>query len=85
MVPHNTAVINGIEQTICITITAIVCFTVLILARDISGAFLLLPLIFCELRGLKFDSELCQISLHIQEYVYTSTKSGIMNMEIQYL
>lgn len=65
MMAHNCATVNGAEQTIYVTITAMVCLTVLILAREMKGV-LRFEQIFCELRGRKLDSELCQISLQMQ-------------------
>lgn len=85
-VAHNCAQMKGVEHTMYITITAIVCFTVLIFALEISGVLFPL-LIFGGWRDLNSSSptELCHISRQMQEYVTIRTMRGIMNTEIPYL
>lgn len=68
-----------------ITMTAMVCLTVLILALEIRGVRHPGAELFCELRGRKLDSELFQISTQITVYVKINTISGIMNTVMLYL
>lgn len=85
MVAQSCAAIKGVEQIIYITMTAMVCFTVFILALEMRGILSRFVLNLFILRGRKLESEHLQISRQIQLYVYTNTSSGIMKTVTQYL
>lgn len=84
MSAHSCAPMKGAPQTIWKTITAIVCFTVLIFALDMKG-ILYDEVVFFVLLVLIMDSVFFQISLQMHVYVHVRITSGMMNTEMQYL